>query len=81
MQKDVVIRPADFDVARRLDALKILNDFRSLGFHQRAAFVVTVKAIDKETDETVLNHFWAGRVFDEELNNRLQVVLDKLKSE
>ena len=80
----IEILPVDEEMKLLATAVKLLNDFKRLGFVKRAAFLETVMDIDHEYKSfdniQKLNNFWAGRVKDKFLNDDLQLVLDKLKA-
>ena len=81
----IQFRPVDNDVALLGNAIRILNDFKTLGFVKRDAFIEVVLELDPHYNEfsriQKLMNFWSGRVKDENLNKDLDKVIEKLKSE
>jgi hypothetical protein len=81
----IQFRPVDNDVALLGNAIRILNDFKTLGFIKRDAFIEVVLELDPHYNEfsriQKLMNFWSGRVKDENLNKDLDKVIEKLKSE
>lgn len=81
--KKVTISPFDKQMEVRVEALKILNDYKVAGFTKRESFVELVMDEDKTFHNypamTKLNNFWSGRVADEELNSDLERILEKIK--
>ena len=81
----VVIIPIDPEISVRANSVKLLNDFKTLGFYKRNAFVNIVQ--EKEPDyknydsEKNLLSFWAGRFSDKGLNDDLGKIIESLKSE
>lgn len=81
--KKVIINPFDKQMEVRIEALKILNDYKVAGFTKRESFVELVMSEDTSFHNynamTKLNNFWSGRVADEELNSDLERILDKIR--
>ena len=81
----IQFKPVDKDVEVHGNALRILNEFKSLGFTTRSAFVEVILQIDPHYNDFLLIqklfNFWSVRVKDENLNNDLDKVIEKLKSE
>jgi len=81
MKKVVEIHIVDEEIALRAKALKILSDFRGLGYTTRKSFIAIVMEALPELNSheggNRLVNFWAGREF--KLNNDLEKVLDNLK--
>lgn len=80
---NITISPFDRQMELRISALKILNDYKVLGFTKRESFVELIMDEDRSFHNflgmTKLNNFWSGRVADDELNNDLERILDKIK--
>lgn len=80
---NITISPFDRQMELRINALKILNDYKVLGFTKRESFVELIMDEDRSFHNfsamTKLNNFWSGRVADDELNNDLERILDKIK--
>lgn len=81
----VQFKPVDDEMELMGNSIKILNEFKRLGFVKRDAFVGLVFENDThyKTFENMkkLNNFWAGRVKDKFLNDDLEKILETLKSE
>lgn len=81
----IQFKPYDKDVALLGNAIRILNEFKTLGFTKREAFVEVVIQKDSHYNEfgniQKLMNFWSGRVKDENLNKDLEKVIEKLKAE
>lgn len=77
----VTISPVNDDIAKKVNSLKILNEFVSKGFVERKAFVQVVMDECPELRNydgmTKLNNFWALRDFS--INDKLEQVLENLK--
>jgi len=80
----IEIYPVDDEMNLLATAVKLLNEFKIMGFVRRQGFVELVMDCKPEyqTFENMqkLNNFWAGRVKDKNLNDDLQTVIDKLKT-
>lgn len=80
----IQFKPVDEEMEIIGNALRILNEFKGLGFVKRDAFVELVFEIDPhyKTFENMkkLNNFWAGRVKDKFLNEDLDKILEQLKA-
>ena len=83
MNNSVCIKPVDDEMALMANSLRILNDYKKLGFTKREAFVELVMDEDKNYQNfegmKKLNNFWALRVKDMILNQDLLKVLENLK--
>lgn len=83
--KLIEINPADEEIEVLITAIKVLNDFKCLGFVRREAFVELIMGEDSSYHNLQgmqkLNNFWAGRVKDKILNKDLIRIFDNLKSE
>lgn len=81
MEVMVTIRPVNEEIAKKLNALRILNDFIALGFNERKSFAQVVMDECPEFKDmnglVKLNNFWALRDFS--INEKLEKVLDNLK--
>ena len=81
----IQFKPVDKDVEVHGNALRILNEFKTLGFTTRSAFVEVVLQIDPHYNEfgriQKLMNFWSVRVKHEILNKDLDKVIEKLKAE
>ncbi|MDM1325893.1 hypothetical protein ACKLNQ_02580 [Myroides odoratimimus] len=76
------IVPANSEMAKKIAAVGLLNDFVSFGFEERKAFVQVVIDIYPDFDNmkgvNKLNNFWALREFS--INDELEKVLETLKN-
>lgn len=83
MIKDVLIAPVDEEMELLANSVKILNEYKKLGFVKRDAFVEVVMGEDESYHNyegmKLLNNFWSSRVKDKNLNNDLVKVLENLK--
>ena len=83
MKKSIVISPVDNEMELLANAVRILNSYKVAGFVKRESFVELVMGEDTSyhnlSGMQKLNNFWAGRVKDQDLNNDLQRILEKLK--
>ncbi len=81
MKKVIEIHAVDDEIAIRAKALKILSDFRGLGFTTRKSFLNVVMShvaeLDSHDGGNRLVNFWAGREF--KLNDQLENLLENLK--
>lgn len=79
------LTPNDEVIDVWFDALNILNEFRKMGFDRRESFVQVVQDKDFEYKDykkvQKLWSFWQMRLRDKHVNNDLNLVLEKLKSE
>ncbi|WP_156424161.1 hypothetical protein [Myroides odoratus] len=77
----MTIVAANEDIAKKIRAIKILNEFISKGFVERKAFVQVVMEecpeLNNYNGTTKLNNFWALRDFS--INDKLEQVLENLK--
>lgn len=80
----IEINPVDEEMRVLATAIKILNDFKRLGFNRRESFVELIMGEDTSYHTLQgmqkLNNFWAGRVKDAELNDDLIKIYDNLKA-
>lgn len=78
------IIPVDEEMKVLATAVKILNDYKTIGFVNRSAFVELIMDEDKSYHSfqamQKLNNFWAGRVKDEELNADLIRIFENMKT-
>lgn len=82
--ENVTINPVDNIIKTRVDALNILNEFKRLGFAKGGFISVVQENIEEYKDYKHVKRmisFWDGRCNQEDLNNELQALLEKLKSE
>lgn len=81
----IQFKPYDADVALLGNAIRILNEFKTLGFTKRESFVEVVIQKDSHYNQfgniQKLMNFWSGRVKDGNLNKDLEKVIEKLKAE
>ena len=81
-KKDMYINPANNEMAKKVAAVRLLNDFIVLGFEERKVFVQVVIDIYPDFNNmkgvNKLNNFWALREFS--INDELEDVLEKLKN-
>lgn len=77
--------PVDDEAKLRFRALNILNDFKKLGFVNRADWLAEVFGTYNELDSVegfkTLQAFWNLRYFGTELMDKLEVLADNLKEE
>ena len=80
----IQIKPVDSEMELLGTAVKILNEFKLMGFTKRDAFVELVLEMDPHyktfKNMQKLNNFWAGRVKDEFLNSDLEKIIERLKA-
>lgn len=83
--KIVQINPVNNDMYLLANAIRILNEYKRLGFNNRGAFLEVVRLKDPEYNDynllRKLEFFWAGRLKDKHVNDDLEVILEKLKIE
>jgi len=81
----IEIKPFDDEMEVLVTAIKILNDYKVLGFNKREAFVELIMDEDKSyhTFQAMqkLNNFWSGRVKDKVLNDDLRRIYENLKTQ
>lgn len=81
MKKVIEIHAADEEIAERAKSLKLLSDFRALGFKSRKSFLTVVMDLVPELNNHAggnrLVNFWATREF--KMNDVLESVLNELK--
>lgn len=74
--------PANTDMAKKIAAVNLLNEFVAFGFGERKAFVqVCLDECDDLNNLSginKLNNFWALREFS--INDKLEKVLETLKN-
>ncbi|WP_271856114.1 hypothetical protein [Patiriisocius marinus] len=84
MKKSICIVPFDDAMAVRINAARIINAFRTKGFG-RDAFVQVVGEINEDykcfDSVKMLYRFWDGRLYQEQVNIDLDIVLSQLKAE
>lgn len=84
MKKSICIVPFDDAMEVRIHAARIINAFRAKGFG-RDGFVQVVSEKDENykcfDSMKMLYRFWDGRLFQNEVNDDLDVVLSKLEIE
>ncbi|WP_158962570.1 hypothetical protein [Myroides fluvii] len=77
----VTISPINEDIEKKLNSLRILNEFMKKGFVERKSFVQVVMdecpELSTYSGMTKLNNFWASRDFS--INDKLEQVLENLK--
>jgi hypothetical protein len=85
MISPISFTPSDPLMAEWGNTLKILNEFRNLGFASPAAFVEVVQSHDPEYNQfkkyQQLLSFWNMRLRNKAVNADLLTVLEKLKAE
>jgi len=83
MMNEIVITPVDDEMALLANSVKILNEYKKLGFTKREAFLEVVMGEDTSyhnlSGMNKLNNFWAMRVKDSILNSDLLKILENLK--
>lgn len=82
----VEIKPKDYKGWVTANALRIKEEFKTLGFYNARAFINIVTELSLEDFGNYdhikeLEKFWHGRYHSEEFNKNLQKVLEKLKAE
>lgn len=81
----IEIKPFDDEMEVLATAIKVLNDYKVLGFVKRESFVELIMNEDKSYHNfpamQKLNNFWSGRVKDKLLNDDLVRIYEKLKNE
>ena len=79
------INPVDKGIKLRVESLKILNEFKVLGFVKVSGFIGVVQQnLEEYRDYKCVKRllaFWAGRVADADLNADLLKLLEQLKNE
>ena len=76
------IKPVNNEMAKKIAAVSLLNDFVSFGFDRRSFVQVVVDvypSFDNIKGVNKLNNFWALREFS--INSELTDVIEKLKKE
>lgn len=85
MKKTVTITTLNQEIGLMADALRLKNDFLTMGFGTPRAFVGIVQHyipdLNNDKGSSLLNRWWAQNLKDTDLNDRLDVVLNKLKTE
>lgn len=83
--QNITIDPQSSEIRTKADALRIKNDFFKNGFKTRAAFLQVMQDKDNSflrIDKLLmLQNWWLGRSVDEDLNNKIQNVLNSLRNE
>lgn len=81
----VTIRPFDYKGNMIARSNSLLQEFKHLGFVERAAFLEVVTSIDdsfsSHKDIMSLISFWNYRCMDIRVIDRLEQVMEKLKKE
>lgn len=84
MKKAVCINPVDDEMELLANSIKILNEYKKLGFVTRNSFVEMImdeyKNYHNLEGMKKLNNFWAGRVKDQGLNDDLLRIIDNMKT-
>lgn len=85
MEKSIIINPVNDEIQVMATAVKLRNDFASMGFQTRGAFINTVQDYMPKYKEyklaIALERWWASREKNEEINNDLDVIINKLRYE
>lgn len=83
--KNICIAPIDDSIRDRANAVRILNNYKSLGFDTRSGFVGLVQEnlpkYKGYKEQKPIEWFWESRRFDAELNTELEILLESLKNE
>jgi hypothetical protein len=82
MKKLICITPADEDTQVLTEALRIVNDFKILGYRREDFFRLVIDRLpDYDTMDGVkkLTGYWLLRVKDPELNEQLSEMLLNIK--
>lgn len=83
--KTILINPANADMELFANSIRILNEFKRMGFDRRDVFLETIIQNDHNyntlSNIQKLQNFWSGRVKDEFLNADLDLILEKLRVE
>lgn len=84
MENIIQITPVNEEMALLANAVRILNNYKALGFVKREGFVELIMDADHSyhTPQGMkkLDNFWAGRVKDADLNKDLEKIYDGLKT-
>ena len=85
MENAIVITPETQEIGLIAKALHLKNELLSLGFSNRTAFIEIVcgKLPKYSTPQGIkdLNHWWAIRKKDEQINRDLEQVIQSLRHE
>lgn len=85
IKQTICIKPADTIVAEWAETLRIINDFKVLGFSTRDAFVNIVQELDPNYKDyrlvKNLQHLWGLRFRSVAVNQDLNKILEQLKAE
>lgn len=85
MKKPITITPVSEDISLQAIALNLKNDFLSKGFSTVSAFISIcqfyVDEFKSSDSQKLLNNWWYGRVRDAEINDKVQIVINKLTTE
>ena len=78
-------KPIDNEMAIRHQSILILNRYKEMGFTKRDAFINVINNIlpkyGRYPNFRILENFWSGRYYNQNLNIELSDVLEKLKNE
>ena len=84
-EEKLCFRPFDDEARLRFRALNILNDFKRMGYVNRAEWLAEVFDAYNELNTVdgfkTLQAFWGLRYFGTELMDKLEVLIDNLKEE
>lgn len=83
MKNPICITPADDDTEMVTEALRIVNDFKTLGYRRDEFFSAVIdKLPEYDTVEGTkkLTGYWLLRVKDSKLNDQLSELLVQLKA-
>lgn len=85
MEKEITINPHTKDMSVLATAVKLKNDFLVLGFKTPVSFIEIVQEYLPEYKEyhkaKKLHNWWFQRSKSEELNKKIDLVINKLKTE
>lgn len=79
----ITIHPADDLMIEAARAVQLRNDFRKRGVTRRNDFVKLCRELEDDFKDwqkiAFLERFWVGRIEDEDMNDKIQGVLDALQ--
>jgi len=85
MEKEILIKPASKDLAAKVQALKLINEFAVLGFNSRGAFMAIVchyfSKYKNKRDNLRLSNWYYGKFTDDKMQSDMEIVINKLKTE
>jgi hypothetical protein len=85
MEKPIIIKPSNSEMAMKIKALSLMNDFITLGFSNRSAFMAIVMhyfpKYKEGKEKNRLSNWYYGKYTDEGLNSDMDIVLNKLRYE